>query len=347
MRKLLSILLVIVMMSLAACGTESEDNKQTTEKSTEQSTEQVKVEYPVTVTDQAGREVVIESEPQKLVSGYYISSSLLIALGLDDKMVGIEAKADKRPIYKLSAEELIELPSVGSAKEFDLEGCLALEPDLVILPKKLKDIVPSFEDLGINVLLVSPENQKQLIEMAGIIGQATNTVDKANELVNYINDVEANLKSKTADAEKVSVYLAGNSDFLSTAPNGMYQSDMITLAGGRNVAEEIEDTYWAETSYEQVLAWNPEYIIIAAEAEYTVDDVMNDANLADCTAVKNGNVYQIPCDAEAWDSPVPGGIIGSVWLANILHPDIVDKNQFEVSVKDFYEKFYGFNYQEK
>mgnify|MGYP000340960508 CR=1 FL=1 len=64
--------------------------------------------YPVTVTDQADRTVTIEKEPTKIVSGYYIPSSLLIALGLSDKVVGIEAKADKRPIYKLAAPELLD-----------------------------------------------------------------------------------------------------------------------------------------------------------------------------------------------------------------------------------------------
>lgn len=85
-------------------------------------------EYPVTVTDQAGRDVTIEAQPTRLVSGYYISTSALIALGLQDSLVGIEAKAASRPIYQLSAPQLLELPSVGSAKEFDLEGCAALEP---------------------------------------------------------------------------------------------------------------------------------------------------------------------------------------------------------------------------
>src|SRR5699024_12794310 len=94
--------------------------------------------YPVTVTDQAGRQVTIESQPETLVSGYYITTSLLIALGLQDELVGIEAKADTRPIYALSAPELLELPSVGTAKEFDLWGCAALAPDLVILPLKLE-----------------------------------------------------------------------------------------------------------------------------------------------------------------------------------------------------------------
>lgn len=100
----------------------------------------------------------------------------------------------------------------------------------------------------------------------------------------------------------------------------MYQADMIRLAGGVNAASEIADTYWAEISYEQLLAWNPDYIILTSDAEYTVEDVLADENLADCTAVKNGNVYQIPSKAEAWDSPVPSGILGAVWLANVLHP---------------------------
>ena len=50
-------------------------------------------------------------------------------------------QADSRPIYSLAAPELLELPSVGTAKEFDLEGCAALEPDLVVLPLKLKEDV--------------------------------------------------------------------------------------------------------------------------------------------------------------------------------------------------------------
>jgi len=117
MKKLISVLLIAAMCAgMTSCAQTDGDEKVSGDY------------YPITVTDQAGRQVVIEEEPERLVSGYYISSSVLIALDLDDKMVGIEAKANKRPIYSLSAPELIELPNVGTAKEFDLEGCAALEP---------------------------------------------------------------------------------------------------------------------------------------------------------------------------------------------------------------------------
>lgn len=298
------------------------------------------------LTDQLGRTVTLEQTPQRIVSGYYISSSALIALGLEDKLVGIEAKANKRPIYSLSAPALIDLPNVGTAKEFDLEGCIALNPDLVILPAKLKNAAETLEQLGIPVLLVNPESGEQLEQMIALLGQATGTQERAEELLDFIAGQRENLETLLAEAEKHRVYLAGNSALLSTAGANMYQSDMMVLAGGENVAAELSDTYWAEISYEQLLAWNPEYIVLASDASYTVEEVLADPNLADCTAVKNGNVLQLPGDAEAWDSPVPSGILGSVWLAARLHGDLLPEDQAEEIIASFYETFYGFSYGE-
>ena len=210
-KKILSLFLAASMaLSLAACGSPAdsaeadaavedaateesagegvEETAEAAEESTEESAEDTAMEtvYPVTLTDQAGREVTIEEEPAKLVSGYYISTSLLIALGLEDRLVGIEAKADTRPVYQLSAPELLELPSVGTAKEFDLEGCAALEPDLVILPLKLQDSADALEELGITALVVNPEDQELLNETIKLVGTASNTQEKAQFLLSSL-----------------------------------------------------------------------------------------------------------------------------------------------------------------
>ena len=381
MKKLLSLLLAFAMViSLAACG-QSESMESSAESvessaqeemppaenpddsaaSTSGSESQPETEsddtvpeeqeadaphYPITLTDQAGRQVTIAEEPQKLVSGYYISTSLLIALNLEEKIVGIEAKADKRAIYRLSAPELIDLPNVGSAKEFDLEGCAALEPDLVILPLKLQSAAQTLEELGISVLLVNPEDQELLTEMIHLVAAATDTESQAQALLDFTATQEECLTQTLADADAPSVYLAGNSSMLSTAGSAMYQSDMISLAGGANVAAEITDTYWMEVSYEQLLAWNPEYIILASDAEYSIEDVLADPNLAGCAAVADGNVYQMPGNAEAWDSPVPSGILGAVWLSGILHPDLCTETDCAALIDEYYETFYGFTYSE-
>ncbi|MBP9999950.1 MAG: ABC transporter substrate-binding protein [Clostridiales bacterium] len=297
--------------------------------------------YPVTITDQAGREITIEQEPESLISAYYISTSLIMALGLTDRLAGIETGAELRPIYGLSAPALLELPNVGSLKEFDLEACAALEPDLVILPMKLKESAAILEELGFTVLIINPESQELLKEAISIVAKATNTEEKAAELLGFINTQEQKLEEQNRDAEAPRVYLSGNSDFLSTAGNGMYQNELITLAGGANVAGEIEDTYWVESSYEQILSWDPEYIIMASAAKYTVEDVLADENLAVCTAVQNGNVYHIPSDLEAWDSPVPAGILGAVWMSGILHPEQNAEEDSAAVLNEFYKTFYG------
>ena len=332
MKKILSLLLCLALL-LSLTAVASAENVENTQ-------------YPVTLTDQAGREVTIQEEPQRIVSGYYISTSALIALGLQDKLVGIEAKAAKRPIYQRSAPQLIDLPNVGTAKEFDLEGCAALEPDLVILPLKLKDAAKTLEDLGFPVLLVNPEDQAQLEEMISLIAAATNSQSSAQALLDFTAAQEALLEKTLEGTRTPSVYLAGNSALLSTAGDAMYQSDMIRLAGGVNAAAELTDTYWVEISYEQLLAWDPDYILLASDAGYTVEDVLADPNLADCAAVKNGNVFKMPGKAEAWDSPVPSGILGAVWLANLLHPEAFTEEDCAEVIDEYYETFYGFTYSE-
>ncbi len=341
MKKLLSLLIAaLILLTSVSCGN-SQPNAET-----ENNENTGAVQYPITVTDQAGRQVVIEEKPEKLVSGYYISTSTLIALDLEDKMVGIEAKANKRAIYKLSAPELIDLPSVGTAKEFDLEGCAALEPDLVILPLKLKNAVETLESLGIDVLLVNPENQELLNDMIRLIAEAADAREAAEKLLAFTASTEAKLTEAVIKTEAPGVYLAGNSSMLSTAGDTMYQSDMIRLAGGTNVAGSINDGYWVEIDYEQLLAWDPEYIILASDADYSAEDVLADPNLSACQAIKAGNVYKMPNAAEAWDSPVPSGILGAVWLAGILHPEIMSEQECAQIINEYYETFYDFTYSE-
>ena len=350
MKRFLALILSLMMIfSLIGCAG-NEKSEETAEPEVEETQpeaeEPVASAFPVTVTDQAGRTVTIEAEPQSIVSGYYISTSLLIALDQEEKLVGIEAKADKRPIYRLSAPQLIDLPNVGTAKEFDLEGCAALEPDLVILPIKLQNAVPTLEELGLTVLLVNPETQELLDEAVELVSTATGSTAQAQALADFSATQQAWLEETLADAETPSVYLAGNSGMLSTAGSAMYQNDMIAAAGGANVAAEITDTYWVEVDYEQLLAWNPDYIILASDASYTCEDVLADPNLADCTAVVNGNVYQMPNRAEAWDSPVPSGILGSVWLAGVLHADLCDQATTDSIIEEYYETFFGFAYSQ-
>lgn len=347
--KWLAMLLAVVMvLSFAACGKEPAPTPQP-EPTTD-------VTYPVTVKDMAGREVTLEKQPERIVSGYYISSSACIALGLTDKMVGIEDKSAKRPIYKLAAPALIDLPNVGSAKAFDLEACIATEPDLVILPMKQKDTAQTLQEMGIATLLVLPESHEQLIEMFTLIGTATNTVKQAEKLISYYNtklSAVTELTRDIPDDQKPVVYLGSTSDILRTAPREMYQASLITTAGGKNAGDVLEGSSWTDIDNETFLTMNPDIIVIPTDnfavssPDYTAEDVMNNPTFSDVTAVKNGAVYQMPIGYEAWDSPVPSGILGTLWMLKTLHPELYPAEQFAADVNEFYTVFYGFSVNEQ
>ena len=252
-------LAMLMLFSLSACG-----NSTTSDKGTEEATtsafdimsqfNEIGVSYPLTVTDQAGRTITFEKAPEKIASSYYISTSLLLALGLQDKLVGIEAKANTRNIYKLAAPAIVSLPNMGTAKEFNTEACVAATPDVVFLPIKLKKTADTLESLGIKAVVVNPEDQSLLEECITLVGKITNNVGRAEALNNSIKTFLADNKTNVSGENTPSVYLAGNSSVLSTAGSKMYQNTLLTNAGGKNVASELTDTYWANVSYEQILA---------------------------------------------------------------------------------------------
>ena len=113
---------------------------------------------PITVADQAGREVTLDAPAERIVSCYYLVTASLLTLGQKDKVVGVELKADSRELYKLAAPEFLDLPGVGSGKETNIEAIAALEPDLVLLPKKQLEAAETLAGLGIPTAVVEPES---------------------------------------------------------------------------------------------------------------------------------------------------------------------------------------------
>ena len=290
----------------------------------------------ITVTDQAGREVLVETPAERIVSCYYISTASLIALGLRDNLVGIEMMADTRGLYKLAASEIIDLPAVGSGKGVNVEEIAALSPDVVILPLRLKDDADTLESLGIPVLLVNPETQEDFEACIRLLGVVSGKYEEAQALLARSQAVTSELSEKLADVERPSVYLAAGSDFYTTYPAGLYQDDLITIAGGINVAAGMEGDSKVTVDAEQLLSWDPDYIFVVADADYTVDDVVSDPQLAALSAVSEGRVYVFPSNIEPWDYPTCSSVLGQLFMASRIHPDIITEEYFTDEAISFY-----------
>lgn len=333
-KKIMSLFIIGILMStfVVGCGSsnvESKDNK-------------------VTVVDQLGREVELDGTPEKIVSSYYISTSLLINLGVQDKLVGIEAKAKTREMYKKVAKELIDLPAVGTSKEINVEECANLNPDLVIIPTRLKEFIPKFEELKIPVIAIEPETLDQFKETVKLIGNAVGKEEKANKLVNYYDDTISKVKELNKNlTEKQNVYLAGSDSVLKTCTSKMYQNYMFEVCGGENVTKELTDGYWTTVSVEELVKKNPDVIYMVGYASYSKDDILKDERLKGVNAIKNNKVYVFPSTLEAWDYPTPSSMLGILWLENNLHPDLYSKEDYIKDAKEFYKEFYDIEVSEE
>ena len=359
-QKLTALVLALALaVSLAACGapassagtaeaaseTASEPAAEPAAESAAESTAETAAApqtTALTLTDQAGRTVTLDAPAESVVSCYYITTYAVIALGQKDKIVGLENKADTRALYALAAPELPGLPQVGTLKELNVEAVAALAPDLVVMPKKLQDNAQTLEDLGIPVLVVDPETQQGLETMLTLLGQALGAGEQADALLAYTGEQLARAAALTQDLAKPEVCLLGNGSYLTVAPAGMYQNDLIEQAGGVNAAAGIDDDYWAEISYETLLALDPDVLVIPSGASYTAGDIRADAQLAALTAVQNGAVYTMPQGLDEWDSPTPSGVLGVLWLTGVLHPDAYPFDTFTADAQAFYQEFYGF-----
>ncbi len=296
---------------------------------------------PITVTDQAGRTVTLEKPAEKIVSCYYLVTASLLTLGQKDKIVGIEMKAGSRELYRLCAPEFLDLPGVGSGKETNIEAIAALEPDLVLLPSKQLEAADTLAGLGIPTAVVEPETYEAFNELITMLGALCGCEDQAAELTDYYNGVVERVSALTKDAERPSVYLCGEASWLRTCAGGMYQRELIELAGGACVSAELPGTKWADISAEQLAAWDPEVMFSVSYAEYALDDIRGDAALTGVRAVAEDRLYTVPSEIEAWDYPQPSSILGLLWMGHILHPELVSREEYVSEAQAFYRTYFG------
>jgi iron complex transport system substrate-binding protein len=190
-------------------------------------------------------------------------TEILFALGLGDKIVGATDQCNYPPAAR-------DIPRVSGFGTPNVENVLALSPDIVISCGLEKpEMLAVLQQSGIRVVDVQPSGYiasfPELFDAICKVGDATGRAPEAAALVARMQAEldEVEVRVVKIDKEKRSrVFVEIESSPLMTAGAGSFIDDMITRAGGRNVAREIHEAY-PRIDPEQVIAWNPEVILVA------------------------------------------------------------------------------------
>ena len=225
----------------------------------------------VTISN-CGVETVYDSIPQRVVATDTSALEVLVALGLQDHVIGYFGGSPERLQPQHQARAALVERLGGSFPYPSLEAVLAPGPDLVfsygfnesvgLTAHNLRDAgVHSFSftetcpDFTGNVTI------EVMFEDIRSIAQIFDVEDRAEELVAAWERQIADVAAAIPAGEPVRVfYFDSGEDAPFTALSGSVMSDIISRAGGVNILSDVSGT-WGIVEWEAVVDSDPELII--------------------------------------------------------------------------------------
>lgn len=271
------------------------------------------------IVDGLGRQVTINTIPQRIVSLAPSNTEILFALGLGDKVVGDTEYCNYPEAAKTK-------PKVGGFSTVDVEKVVSLRPDLVLATQiHDKTTIPALENLGITVVALSPHSLNEVLDNIKLVGKITGQDKEAAELIkNLSGRIEAivDKTQKLPANQRPRVFYVTWHDPLWTAGTGTLTNDVINQAGGQNIASDI--TGDKTIDLETVINRDPE-IIVASVGMGTGEDlpwqyIKSESRLKNTQALLNGRVYKI--DGDLIDRPGPRVVEALEQMAQFIHPEL-------------------------
>lgn len=341
MKKYISITIALIVAILCIVAT---SGCVTTDQSSGDSTNST-----MTITDAFGRTVTIPTNPDKVAVVGSGSMRYFVYLGIDmEKFVAVDYQdsssyVDSRNVrpYSLAHKEISAKKAIGPAKGVvNNEILLSSGADILFMGGATSSSVEVaneiFDKTGVPVVMFYTGNYVQdsekICDSFRLIGKIFNREGRANELIEYFNSIDADLKSRAAkySGDKPRVFIGG------VAYNGAHGIDAtnpsfypFSILGANNVAsadiQSTGNTGYAKVSKEKILEWDPDLIFVdlatltAAEGG-ALFELENDPSLNQLTAVKNGNIYTLNPDT-SMNANHETALANAYYVGKILYPE--------------------------
>jgi iron complex transport system substrate-binding protein len=266
--------------------------------------------------DSYGRSVEIPQEIERVISIGPNVTEIIYALDQGDLLVG-------RTDYDSYPREALELPSVGTITDPNIEIVIELDPDLVIASTHTpKDALERIEKAGIpTVGIYTDQKFSGVYETIADTGYVLGADHEAETLItNMRTRVEAVVKAVEGAPRPSVYYVVGYGEWGDfTAGADTFIHEIISLAGGDNIAA---DTSGWSYSLEKIIEHDPD-IIITTDKWDTPKLFASTPGYRDLRAVRENRLYGVNNDII--DRQGARSALAVEMLARIFHPDRFDK----------------------
>lgn len=262
-----------------------------------------------------GDSVPLPAIPQRAIALAPSLAEIAAEVGVEARLAGVADLSDYPP-------SIARLPRVGGYYHLNLEAILAANPDLVILldnPGPRRE-APRLRELGIPVAILRAEktddialSMRRIGEMLG--AETAGVQAQARFLRRY-----GAIREVVADERRPRVYFAMGEEGLMTAGALSYIHDLVTDAGGENIAGDVAQGY-PRFSLETIIARAPEAILFSGDPDsgpFLAAKRRYWARWPMISAVRDGRLLVV--DHEAVNRPGPRVVEALAEIAAALHP---------------------------
>ena len=301
-----------------------------------------------TLIDGAGRRIQIPTKVSRIYAAGPPASILVFAVA-PDKLIGWTSawRDAERPFI---AQRYADLPTLGRltgrGNTANVEVVLKAKPDLIIDYGTVSPTLASLADrvqqqTGIPYALLDGDFDR-MTNAIREVGRIANEEKRAESLARYTQETVSDIGQRVARipaSHRPRIYYGRGPQGLNTGLAGSISAEFIEQLGAVNVAAELGRGGLVQVSIEQVLRWNPDYVVTIDSNFYAM--ARAHPLWRDVPAVKAGRFHLAPNVPFGWIDfpPSINRLIGLRWLATILYPDAFPEDLRPI-VRDFYARCY-------
>lgn len=299
------ILAIALLSILAACGN---DDAKKPETQSEQLDPAQAGATDVTIENNATTQIYTEA-PKKAISLNQHVTEIMLALGLEDSMVGTAYLDDE--IYAPLKDAYDKVPVL--AEQYPTkEQVIDAEADFLYagwksgFSEKGVGTPEELEALGIHTYLhtsssITKPSLEDIFKDIRIIAKIFQVEERGEALIEQmskeVEDIQAKLPQRENEL-RVLIFDSGEQDVTTAGQN--FMNELVTVAGGKNIFGDVESG-WTTVSKEDTVERNPEVIVVidfgSTTAEEKINFLKNDPALKETDAVINEHFVILPLSA--------------------------------------------------
>jgi iron complex transport system substrate-binding protein len=273
---------------------------------------QADCEFPVTLTDATGTELTLDAAPERVVTLNPSAAQTMWEIGAREKVVGVSQ-------YATYLEGAGSRTNVSGANGPSVEPVIGLQPDLVLVPNTTHGFAPGrirqLRDAGVPTYVFPlATSVEDVIEKTRRTGRLVGACEGADATARELERELATVREAVAGEERPRVLYVF---FGFTAGEGTFVDELITTAGGRNVAAGANVSGYRRISDETVVEQDPEWIVLNTDDPDGLPP--RKAAYNGTTAVREGNV--LVSNVNYLNQPAPRVVQPIRAMARAFYPE--------------------------